>query len=148
MKLEYLENKIEEKDKEIKSLTEKVENMEENAKILKTELKEAIEKSTKIVVKEATEALINIFSKKQDDLEKRNNASLDSFSHQLSTIPNLLLTTGHPHKPPQTSQSHPAAILSQKLVCQKFQCEVFGKTFGSKRTLTNHVRTDHMRQDN
>ena len=154
-RIEVLENKVKDKDSEIDDLRKKVNEIEEQNEASKIEFTKTLEKVTTIVLKEATEALVKIFNQKQDDLEKRSNASFDNLSQQLSMISSLLLPSGHVHEqqqqqdppavprnqatalsPSQSSQKHPSHS-------QNHQCELCGKSFGSHRALTNHARNDH-----
>ena len=138
-RLEVLETKIEHKNSEIKALNDKVNIIQENNKILKVEFTEALEK----VVKEVTESLINIFTKKQDDLEKRSSASLDSLHAQIQLISNHLLPSSHCQQPQKESLSPSKQATNPSQKSQKFQCEECGKSFGSNRALANHMGNDH-----
>ena len=98
-------------------------------------------------MKEITETLIKTFSQKQDDLEQRTTATLDSLHEQLTMFSNVLLPPSNSQ--PRGSQSTPKQSLplssnvSQQSQQPRNQCKVCGKTFGSHRALTNHIRNDH-----
>ena len=96
--------------------------------------------------------MIKIFTDKQDDLERRSNASLDALHQQLSMISNLLHP---PHRQPESQPSNSYEVANSlnqaqafetnhiKSPCQKHQCEVCGKTFGSDRALKNQLKNNH-----
>ena len=88
------------KDNEIKHLDEKVQYMEDKNFKLEAELSKALDtlKVSELVVKEATESVVAIFSKMQDEMEKRNEARLDSLHNQLAMISSL-------HVPPACKES-------------------------------------------
>ena len=154
IRLDALEEKMKEKDSEIEALNEKLVQLEENNKVLKIELTKAIENVTKSAMKEGTDTLVDIFNQKQDDLEKRSNASLDALHQQLSILSNHLLASDlvHQNQQPTISQEPqmpPAVVLSSQSQSnipygQKHQCVNCGKTFGSDRALQNHTRKDHV----
>ena len=145
---------MKEKDSEIEALNEKLVQLEENNKVLKIELTKAIENVTKSAMKEGTTTLVDIFNQKQDDLEKRSNASLDALHKQLSILSDHLLPSGlvRQNQQPTVSQEPqmpPAVVLSSQdqlniPIVQKHQCVNCGKTFGSDRALNNHIRKDHV----
>ena len=102
-RLDNLEEKARQSEIEIKMLNEKVEHVEQRNKKLEIELKialESVKTTSELVVKEATEAVIKIISKQQDDIEKRSEATLDSLTNQLAMIFKLLQ--------PQSSSQQPA----------------------------------------
>ena len=146
-RLEMLENKIKEKDNQIENLIEEIDAIKKENTVAKEELSKALEKVVNPVVKEITETLIKTFSQKQDDLEQRTTATLDSLHEQLTMLSNVLLSPSNSQ--PRGSQSTPKQSLplssnvSQQSQQPRNQCKVCGKTFGSHRALTNHIRNDH-----
>ena len=50
-------------------------------------------------MKEATEAVIKIISKQQDDIQKRSEATLDSLTNQLAMIFKLLQPQSYSQQP-------------------------------------------------
>ena len=113
-----------------------------------------------ISVKKATEAIVEMIIKKQEENEKKLKESFDILNKHLATIiaksQSSHQIASEPHSSPQESQSlaepsseHESVYQSSSQPClqpasqSKFQCAICGKTFGSSRTLTNHTRKDH-----
>ena len=142
-----LENKIKEKDNQIENLIEEIDAIKKENTVAKEELSKALEKVVNPVVKEITETLIKTFSQKQDDLEQRTTATLDSLHEQLTMLSNVLLPPSNSQ--PRGSQSTPnqslplSSNVSQQSQQPRNQCKLCGKTFGSHRALINHIRNDH-----
>ena len=138
---------------------------------LKLEIQKAIENAVRVMTKE----LVNTLIKNQDIAEKRNEAMLNSLNSQIEIITNSLVSpksddfnpeqfhTQSEHQEiipqPDHHQQHQNACQSRytgsqdpanaqaQSHCQKNQCEVCGKTFGSDRALKNHLRSDHVRSN-
>ena len=118
------------------------------------EVLETIETTiSSLIVKEATEAVIKIISKQQDESEKQSMATFESLSTQLSMIsttllpqaPRASLATNQPSSP-ESAQPQPHAPLQPSVQNHRVsphQCNMCGKTFGSSRALINHTRTYH-----
>ena len=152
MRLAALEKKNDENESKIKVLNDDLNSIQEYNKNMEIQLTNALEKATKIAVREGTDTLIKIFTDKQDDLERRSNASLDALHQQISMISNLLHPPHHQPESQRSSSSEVANFSNQaqatqtnltKPPCQKHQCEVCGKTFGSDRALTKHLKDNH-----
>ena len=151
LRLDILEKKIEERDNEINSLNDKVDALEETCRALKIQFRKDLETVTALAVKEGTNALINAFNQKQDDLEKKSATSYDALYQQLTLISNIL-PRGLPQQQPYGYQepenqsavpTTPESQSNQASQCQKHQCELCGKSFGSDRALKAHLRNNH-----
>ena len=128
-RLETLEKDMKEKDITINALKDKIDETQMETKQLKVDFKEILESVTKAVLEKATESLVKVVYEKQDEVEKRNTAQLESLHEELSRLSSLLLPSAVAvPKLPQPSQN---------------QCALCGKTFGSSRALANHERNDH-----
>ena len=115
-RLNTLETVVKQNENEVKNVNEKLKTVEEKNLKLEKEMKtvlESVKAVSEIVVKEATEALIDVISKQQDEIEKRSEIKLDSLNNQLAMIFNLLQpsssqTSSQQHsQEPQPSQSSP-----------------------------------------
>ena len=128
-RLETLEKDMKEKDITINALNDKIDETRKETKQLKADFKEILESVTKAVLEKATESVVNVVYEKQNEVEKRNTAQLESLHEELSRLSSLLLPSAVAvSKLPQPSQN---------------QCALCGKTFGSSRALANHERNDH-----
>ena len=134
-------------DPEIKNLEGIVKEIQEKNSKLETEVMKALENIGTLVVKEASDTLVAIFSKKQDEFEERNVAKFDTLQEQLSIISKLLL-------PPELNQGsqlpeHPQVPPSDKL--SKLQprkqnlrrCEICAQTFETERSRKDHMKRYH-----
>ena len=158
-RLSLLENKLIEKDCEIENLKQKVSKVEKNQE----EMLENLKSSMDNVVKEALEGFVKTVMKQQDDVGKKNESMIETLQCQIESLANLL-------KPSETVQSlpnpshayaqpeHRRALSDLSSVHPEYpqalpshaqtqvppnQCTVCGKSFGSSRALTNHIRNDH-----
>ena len=135
-RLEALEKDMKVKETEIKALKEEIVKTKKESEEWKSEFKETIENITKAVLEQVTESLINVVNKKQDDIEERNSAQLDSLHEQLSLLSSLLL-------PSASSAADVPMLPNQRPQPPQNQCNACGKTFGSNRALENHVKHEH-----
>ena len=134
-------------DPEIKNLEGIVKEIQEKNSKLETEVMKALENIGTLVVREASEALVAIFSKKQDEFEERNVAKFDTLQEQLSIISKLLL----PPEPNQASQlpEHtqvPPSDKRSKLQPRKQNlriCEICAQTFETERSRKDHMKRYH-----
>jgi translation initiation factor 2B subunit (eIF-2B alpha/beta/delta family) len=83
---------MKDKEKEIICMNDKLRNLEEKNVKLEFEVRTVLEnvKAINTVVKDSTEAAAALMSKKQDEIEKHNEARLDTLTNQLALIFNLL----------------------------------------------------------
>ena len=152
VKIATLEARIVKLENETNLSNDKIRNLEDRNEVLESKLVSALENMKTIceaIVKKATDTVVEIFSKQQDESERKQRASFDLLSNQISTMISQL------QKPPATNSQQPQPCsqpsdqttyppASVATACQaKFQCIICGKTFGSSRALTNHMRKDH-----
>ena len=133
-RLEALEKDVKVKEAEIKALKEEIVKTQKETNEWKSEFKVTIENITKAVLEQVTESLVNVVNKKQDEIEERNSAQLDSLHEQLTLLSSLLLPSSAADIPKSANQCPQPP---------QNQCDVCGKTFGSIRALGNHVKHDH-----
>ena len=133
-RLEASEKDVKGKEAKIEVLEEKIVKMQKETEEWKSDFKVTIENITKAVLEKVTESLVNVVSKKQDEIEERNSAQLDSLHTQLSLLSNLLLPSSAAAVP-KSPNLHPQPPQNQ--------CDTCGKTFGSNRALENHLKHDH-----
>ena len=92
-KVDELEEKLKEKEEVIQLLKVKIEEIDERNRNIELELKrvfETVKTISAVIVKEATDAVVKIISKQQDDSEKRSEKLFESFNQQLSVISTML----------------------------------------------------------
>ena len=146
-----LERKIEDKDREINDLNEKVKAIERMNLVLKVEITENLEKVVTHVVKESVDNLGEILTQQQENFEKRNHTCFDALQEQVSIIANLFQPSANlqlgnvqqPFHPPDAAAAAVSLNLGHSKQTPSHHCEVCGKTFGSERALNNHTRNDH-----
>ena len=89
-RMDTLEKVLVEKEKEINCLTQKLKIQEEKSIEKENKFRAMIVKMSETIVKDTTETVVSLFTKKQDDIEKQNEAKLDALSNQLAMIFSIL----------------------------------------------------------
>ena len=141
-KLTTLENRVEVLENENKRYDVKLQSLAEKNEALEKKLESVVKSVTAVcetMVKKSTDAVVHMLFKKQDESEKKQKETFD-----LLNLPKIVqsqsacqsLSAQPPSQPLAQPTSQPATVT-------KFQCDVCGKTFGSRRALTNHDRKDH-----
>ena len=109
LKVSKLEKKVKQQADEIEALNTKVKYIEEKSEIMEKQLKGMLEHfktTSEAIVKEATETVVKIISKQQDESEKRSEALFDSLNQQLSMISKYLITPSPSQQPSLPQQDH------------------------------------------
>ena len=159
-KMSSLEKTVTKSEIKIKKLEDAIDSVEVKNKKLEADLELALQTVaavSEIVAKKVTEAVVGIISNHQEDVENRNEATFEAINSKLEELSSLLMPSGRqPHHrlhllPPSASQQPSASLptsatqptIAAQTRAPSNQCDVCGKSFGSQRALTNHMRTDH-----
>ena len=94
LKVIKLEDKVKQQENEIKALNTKMKYVEKRNEIIEKQLKgglESLKVISEAVVKEATDTVVRIISKQQDESKKRSKALFDALNQQLYMITKYLI---------------------------------------------------------
>ena len=105
---------------------------------------EAMKAVCENIMKEATDAVVKVVSKQQDELETKQTMNFDLLQQSIEEIIMKLHANNPRQFPPRIDQpSPPAQTHVQSLPSAhgqvRFQCDVCGKLFGSNKALENHT---------
>ena len=140
-------NKTEEMKTELDHLKEKMTKLEEKNECLEAKIESAMEAMKAVcenIMKEATDAVVKVVSKQQDELETKQTMNFDLLQQSIEEIIMKLHANNPRQFPPRIDQpSPPAQTHVQSLPSAhgqvRFQCDVCGKLFGSNKALENHT---------
>ena len=88
VKIATLEARIVKLENETNLSNDKIRNLEDKNEVLESKLVSALENMKticEVMVKKATDTVVEIFSKQQDESERKQRASFDLLSNQLSS---------------------------------------------------------------
>ena len=132
-------------------MNEEINELKIEAQELKSELRntQQLATATETAVNVATDRVLEIISKKQDEKEKRSDDQLNSLNEQLAIIFSLLQPSSQVSTQQQPSPK--LAFLSRKNSQSQnhppnFTCEIYRNTFDIERSLKNHMRREHQPQ--
>ena len=139
-RLETLEKVIQEKEKAIQTLNEKLTVLEIQNKKIEIEFRDNLLKVSETVAKEVVDQVVSVVSKQQDDIEKRNDENINSLREQLAIISSLLQPPAPPHaQVPLTHHSNTTGNLRNQKTDIKYCCKICGKNFDTSTMLNAHT---------